>query len=910
MDTTSLVRQYPINPGPLKVETIKILEGANYFSAGPIVLTRLDLGKYDEVFSNEIEGFYEKLESAIPSLYEHHCSEGKPGGFLFRVRKGTLMGHIIEHVAIELQTLAGMHASYGKTRSTLKQGVYNIIFRFIDDHAGIYAAKAAVNFINALLQNKDFKLKPIIDQLIKIREERLLGPSTQSIVDEANKREIPVFRLDQYNLIQLGTGKYQKRIRATITSETHFIAVENTFDKYLTTLSLRDSGLPVTETLKTSDINKGIDFLKNLKCKLVITPISRPKGEKVFIEVDTEEKLKKAFSFAAGSTKAPVLLQKQIDGNTYRVLVINNNMVSATKLSAAEVVGDGKKTILQLIEELNKNPLREAGDKGVLSLINIDDNLLNHLNLINKAPDSILEKGEKLRVKVSCNPNHGAITENVTKKIHPENRYLAERAARICGLNVAGVTIIAKDISRPITETGGIVLEVNAAPDFRMHLKPAKGASINPAIPMLDMLFPKQTQNRVPLISITGSAGKTVCAYILNYALEKEGHNTGLACSDGLFSAGKKVIHGNMTYPENVKALLGDPYIDHAILETSVEGILNNGLGYKFADVGIFLNVYDNHLNQGDISFIEDLAYAKSVVAEEVYDSGYSVLNADCPYIMESLSRLYSKAALFSKKPDQKTFSNHIVKGGLGVCIRDNKIFLHFRSGRWVIAEINELPLTYYGKTDIFIDSILAATAAMCAIGIKPGNISNYLKNFKPHANIIPGRMNLVNVNGGEVLIDSPNSQEAFDKLITFCKGKTKSIAAIVATDSKMSESEIKKLANNLNAFASRIIILAHKNETKTVPGNYYFEDEYINKLADNQRKLQSEMMSNEDNTISLELAKLLKATSGNIKIVEFDNNANIIDIIKTIPNDCYPLIITPSYYCSLKTQLLNQLKQ
>lgn len=910
MKAVALAKEYTVNPGPLKVEIIKILHGANYFSAGPVVLTRLDLGVYDEVFSNEIDGFYEKLQNKIPSLYDHHCSEGKPGGFLFRVKKGTLMGHIIEHVAIELQTLAGMHASYGKTRSTLKQGVYNIIFRFIDDQAGIFAAKASVNLINALLQNQDFNLNPIIEQLIQIREERLLGPSTQAIVDEANKRSIPVFRLDQQNLIQLGTGKYQKRIRATITSDTHFVAVENAGDKYLTTLALRDSGLPVSETYKTDKIEKGFAFFKELNSQVVITPINRSKGEKVFINIDSEEKFKKAFSKVISKT-SPVLIQRQIEGNTYRILVINDKMVAATKLEAATIIGDGKNSILQLIEELNKNPLREAGDKGSLSLINIDDNMLNHLEVMGYKLDAILEKGKKLRIKTSCNPAHGASTENVTEKVHPENRYLAERAAKISGLNVAGVTIITKDINKPITETGGIILEINAAPDFRMHIKPSAGESINPALPMMDMLFPKQSKSKVPLISISGSTGKTVCAYLINFALDKEGYSTGLACSDGLFSAGKKVISGNMTFPENVPALLGDSDIDCAILETSVEGILNNGLGYKFADIGIFLNVYDNHLNQDDISLPEDLAYAKSVVAEEVYEDGFSVLNADCPLIMESLNRLYSKAALFTKNPSQKVFTNHIVKGGMGVCIRENKVFLHYRSGRWVISELNEIPLTFGGKTNIFSDSILAATAALCAIGVEPVKIGDYLKNFNPLPAMLPGRMNFIKTTNGEFLIDSPNTKQSFTELKKICSEKDKAIAAIVILANQMSENEIEYLADNLNNLADKIIFKKPTDLSLSEKKNKIsFEDNIIISLAGNQN-----LSINNENADSLsfileEFIKKIDTISKKTNFLEISENEDINAIIKQNEKDYFPVVICSSTFSSTKTHLLNEIQK
>ncbi len=833
MEKTDIAKDYKINEGPLKVELIKVLRGANYFSAGPIVLTRLNLGEYDEIFSNEIDGFYDRLESALPSLYEHHCSEGKPGGFFFRVRKGTLMGHVIEHVAIELQSLAGMQAGYGKTRSTLTQGVYNIIFRFIDNKAGIYAAKAAVNLVNALLLQQGFDVKPIVNELIKIREERLLGPSTQSIVDEAQKRQIPVIRLDQHNLIQLGTGKYQKRIRATITSDTHFIGVENAKDKYLTTLTLRDSGLPVAETIKTYSIDEAFEFYKSINCKVVVKPLSGTRGENVYLEIDNEEKLKQAFSYC-NNEEQPILIQRQIQGDTYRLLIIDGKMVAATRLTPPIIKGDGKKTVLQLIEDLNSMPGRELGDKGKLSYVVNDEQTLKTLALQGLTPDSVLEAGVELRIEATCNPAFGAITENVTEKVHPENRFLAERAANVGGLNVAGITIVAENIETPITKTGGVILEINAGPDFRMHVNPAIGNPINPAMPMLDMLFPKESKSHVPLISITGSAGKSVCAYLINFALEKEGYKTGLACSDGLFSAGRKIISGNMTFPQDVPALLGDTSIDCAILETSVEGILKDGLGYEFADVGIFLNLYENHLHQDDIWLLEDLSYAKAVVAEEVYESGFSVLNADEPFILEIIGRLYSKPALFSKNAANKELAGHIAKGGMGVFVKDEKIFIHHRSSRAVIADLKEIQLTFNNTTDIFLDSVLAACCALSSLGVAPEKIGEYLKTFSPLPHNLPGRMNFVKNQELEFLYDSPKNKKAFDEIKKLCLAKVKAVAAFVYLPKFRTEEEFKLYAANIAEFADIIYIVENDVITITkVPLLNVSEENHIISLTE-----------------------------------------------------------------------------
>jgi cyanophycin synthetase len=336
---------YKLIDGPLLVENMKVFQGANYFSGGPVLLIRLNLGSFDEVFTNQINGFFENLSALIPSLSEHHCSEARKGGFFFRVKEGTLLGHVIEHVALELQTLAGMDAGYGKTRSTLTQGVYNIIFRFLDEEAGLYAGKAAVNLVNSILLNMEFGLNKIIEDLINIREKNLLGPSTQAIVDEAEKRKIPALRLDDYNLVQLGTGKFNKKIRATITSDTNLIAVETADSKYLTTLMLKDAGIPVLETIKTDSAEDVIAFGERINSAIVIKPSEAYQGKNLRIDLTGKDEIEEAFNYAMQFNQE-VIAQPYFKGNSYRLLVINFKFVAAAELIPPFITGNGKATIL------------------------------------------------------------------------------------------------------------------------------------------------------------------------------------------------------------------------------------------------------------------------------------------------------------------------------------------------------------------------------------------------------------------------------------------------------------------------------------------------------------------------------------------------------------------------------------
>ncbi|MGD0711567.1 MAG: cyanophycin synthetase [Bacteroidales bacterium] len=796
---------YTIAEGPLKVDKIQVMHGANYFSAGPIVLIRLNLGEYNEVFTNKIAGFPEKLQTAIPTLYQHHCSVGKEGGFLLRVNEGTLLGHVLEHVAIELQTLAGMDVGYGKTRGTMEEGVYNIIFRYFDEVAGVYAGKAGVNFINSLLLNTDFNIKEVVDNLIDIREKRLFGPSTQAIVNEADKRKIPWIRLDTYNLVQLGTGKYHKRIRATITSDTSLIAVETADNKYLTSVMLEDAGIPVPETIRSEQIEDIIAFSKRIQKPIVVKPCEGYLGKNLLLNLKTEDDIKLAFTLAKEYDEL-VLAQQHIEGKSFRLLVIDYKFVAATELTPAFIKGDGALSIQQLIDKLNAEPERQYGDKGKLTKFKSDELTEKLLAIHHYTYASVLPKDEILYLENSGNMKLGGSASDVTAMVHPFNIFLAERAAQTIGLNVAGVDFIAPDIATPINENGGVVLEVNAAPDFRMHLNPTYGKGHNVAKNLVDMLFPEKNNTRVPIFSITGTAGKTITATLLNYCLQKEGYTTGMTTSDGLFINGRCLMKGDMTYPDKASLVLKDSTIDCAILETSREGILRRGIGYKFADIGIVLNLHDDHVGVDDIKYIEDLAYAKSVVAEEVYEEGYSILNADNELVHDMKNRIYSKLVLFSKDVTNKEVSAHILKGGLAVNIKDDAVYLYKKTKAEKIIDLVNVPLTFCNKAKFMYDEILAATAAMAAYGIASENITKYLSEFSPSLDYLPGRMNMIAVKDFKVLLDNAHNSINFEGLKEFLTNFPEEKIGVMDAAGDRSDEEIMNLGALAAETYSRVI--------------------------------------------------------------------------------------------------------
>ncbi len=732
MTDNSLSENYKILKGPVKFEKIKILNGANYFSGGPVVMLRIDLAEYDEVFSNEIPGFYKSLKKLIPSLHEHFCSVGKPGGFFLRVKEGTLLGHIAEHVAIEIQSLAGMEVGFGKTRMTNVQGVYNVVFRYVDEHAGIFAAKAALNLVNSILINREFNVNDVVNTLIEIRERRLLGVSTQAIVVEAERREIPFIRLDKYNRVQLGTGIYRKEIRATITDETSLIAVETADNKFLTTSMLEDAGVPVPKRMITEDLKDVFTFYDTLQKPIVLKPAVGYEGKRVSVNLQDKCAIQKAFYWAKEYDNE-VIAQELIPGKTYRILVINNKFVAAVQLEPPFIVGDGEKTVQELINELNEDPNREIGDKGKLSKVDVEENTLKILEINALDLHSVLSKEKLLYLKNSGNMRIGGTSIDVTNNVNPFNKFICERISSILNLNVAGIDVISEDINLPIIDNGGKVIEVNAAPDFRMHINPTWGEPRYVQKQFVEMLFPENRVTKIPLFSVTGSKGKSLTVDIINSCFIKMGFETGVISSKGLFVNGNCLKSEDATNSKNAEIILKDPTIALAIFETPVESILNDGLGYKYADFGIVLNIEKEHQEYYEydhIRDVEDVAYAKSVVAEEVYEEGFTILNADDVLVKEMVERLYSNLVLFSKDYNNKDIKKCVENGGVAIVVDDGKIVILNNSDRIELMFLSDIPLFTQIQENYVYDSVLASVAAMYLFSNSVEVVREVLKGY------------------------------------------------------------------------------------------------------------------------------------------------------------------------------------
>jgi len=693
-----------LNTG-ISLENFDVLYGANYFSGGPVVRFRINLNNYDEVFSDQIPNFYDALVKYIPSLIEHHCSVGERGGFLLRLREGTLLGHIMEHIAIEFLNLAGMDVGFGKTRMTKIQGIYNVVIRFFNEKATITAGKLALNLINAILVGSPFDVQSVIDKLIKIREKQFLGPSTQTIVDEAKRRKIPVMRLDNYNMVQLGTGKNQRSIRATITDRTSLIAVETTDNKILVNSILKKSGIPTLQRTSCETWDELIRFYEKLQQPLVLKPASGFRGKHIYTELDNEKKIKIAFD-AIKEYDNFVIVEECIQTNTYRMLLIDNKLVAAAETTPPFIIGNGMLTIQEAIERTNQEEERK---EGILSKIELDKYTLNLLKINDLGLNSVLPENKLLYLKKSANMHLGASSIDVTDEVHPFNRFLAERISKLFKLDVCGIDVLTTDIANPINLNGGRIVDVHAAPDFRPHISPTLGAKRHVERQFMSMMFPHKAEIKIPIIAITGTIGKNFAAKLIHRVLSTRFQTIGWASKQGLFIGKYKLKRGESRQLSDNQIILKDPATDFALFEIPVESILQSGLSYEDADFGIVLNLAEKEEYQqyDHIRDLEDVAYAKFVVAEQLEKQAYAILNADDDLIIPLHERVYSRLALFSRKSEN--IAEHIQQENIAILLTDNSLQL-FNTGK-LLVEIPKTDIKHFQKEleNHQIDSLLAA---------------------------------------------------------------------------------------------------------------------------------------------------------------------------------------------------------
>lgn len=754
----------------MKIREINAMRGPNYWSVNrhKLIVMVLDIEEMEERPSNTIEGFKERLETMFPSMYEHRCSVGTPGGFFQRVEEGTWMGHIIEHIALELQTLAGMDVGFGRTRSYGEKGVYNVVFAYMEEAVGRYVAKAAVRVCEALIADEDYDISADIHEMRVLREEVRLGPSTGSIVEEAASRGIPWIRLNKYSLCQLGYGANQKRIQATVTSDTSNIAVELACDKEDTKFLLEQAEVPVPKgeiIRRESSLEEAIRYVG---FPLVTKPIGGNHGRGITVNIQTYEEALTGFR-AAKEVSNTVIVEKYISGFDYRLLVIDHKLVAAAKRTPAHVIGDGKSTVQELIDEVNKDPRRGYGHEKVLTQITVNELTMNIIKSKGYSLNSILPEGEMLILKDTANLSTGGTSEDVTDIVHPANIFLAERISKVIGLDICGIDIMTSDISVPLEETGGAVLEVNAGPGFRMHLAPTVGLPRNVASYVIDKLFPHSQNGRIPIIAVTGTNGKTTTTRLIAHMAKMKGYKVGYTTSDGVYIQNRLLMKGDCTGPMSAEFVLKDPTVDFAVLECARGGLLRAGLGFHRCDVGIVTNVAEDHLGLKGIHTIEQLAKVKGVIPETVLPHGYAILNADDDLVYEMRKNVNCNVALFSMDEDNPRIKAMQKLGG--ICAIYENGYITICRGEWklrVIKAVN-VPLTYGGKATFMIQNILPAVVTAYTRGATIDEIKVALETFIPSPAQTPGRLNLFQFKDFQVLLDyahNPAGMRALQRFI------------------------------------------------------------------------------------------------------------------------------------------------
>ena len=752
----------------MKILETREFRGRNIYSHYPVAKVSIDLEDLKEVWTDQVPGFAEKLCSHLPGLKKHHCSRRREGGLVERLGEGTLFGHVVEHVALEIQAMAGLPALYGKTVSTPQEGVYDVIVEAGLPGAGATAVQSAIAIIEAVRKGIDPEISEKVEMLEYIKIKNGPGPSTAAILAECDRRDIPVMPLGQGSLYQLGYGVYRKSIQAAMTGYTSCIAVDIASDKHLTKELLAREGIPVPAGFLARTEAEAWKAATALKGSVVLKPRHGNQGKGVSVNLNSEGEIKRAFHLAQ-SYGEEVIVERYIPGRHYRLLVVGNKVAAAAERVPARVTGDGALTVEQLVRQANQNPLRGEGHEKPLTKIRIDPAALLVLARQRMTPDSIPQPGQEVYLRENANLSTGGTARDVTAEVHSVTRDMAVRAARIIGLDIAGIDIVVPDIKRP-PDKGGAIIEVNAAPGLRMHLFPEKGPARNVAADIIDYLFPGFTNARIPVVSVTGTNGKTTVTRLIGHIVKQWGKRPGMTTTGGVFVDGECCLKGDTTGPQSAQMVLRDPRVEVAVLETARGGILRAGLGYDKARVGVITNVSEDHLGVGGIQSVEEMAGIKALVVEALEKGGTAVLNGDDPWSMEIARRVTEKIIYFSLLEDNLRVKRHLATGQEAFFVKKNRLIMasgeHYRT----ILPVRDIPICMGGLAAFNIANALAAAAACYSIGVPLEAIKAGLQTFGLKRIDNPGRCQIYRLGEITVILDYGHNAAALSHVLEFAR--------------------------------------------------------------------------------------------------------------------------------------------
>lgn len=867
----------------MKILKTQTLRGPNYWSIRHqnLIVMRLDLEDLAERPSNQIPGFYEGLVEVLPSLVEHYCSPGCRGGFLSRVQEGTMMGHIVEHVALELQTLAGMEVGFGRTRETATAGTYQVVIEYQNEQAGRYAARAAVRLCQSIIDTGHYLSDELEQDLKDLREfdlEAALGPSTENIVKAADARGIPWLPLSARALIQLGHGAYQKRIQASLSSSTGILGVELASDKEGTKQMLRDSGIPVprgTVIYYLDELEQAVDDVGGFP--IVIKPLDGNHGRGITINIDSWQLAEEAYDAAQTESRTrAVIVERYYTGQDHRILVINGKVVAVAERTPAHVIGDGKSAIADLIEETNRDPRRGEGHDNVLTQIELDRTSFQLLERQGYDVNTVLPLGQICYLKATANLSTGGVAVDRTDVIHPENIWIAERVAKIIGLDIAGIDVVTSDIARPLREVDGVIVEVNAAPGLRMHFCPSEGIPRNVGEAIVDMLFPPGSPARVPIIALTGTNGKTTTTRLVAHIFRQTRQVVGYTTTDGIYIGDYLVEKGDTTGPQSAQVILQDPTVEVAVLETARGGILRSGLGFNQCDVAVVLNVAADHLGIGDIDTVEDLAHLKSVVAESARPNGYAVLNADDPLVAAMAKRVKAQIAYFSMNPDNSLIKAHTQQGGLAAVYENG--YLSILKGDWTlrIEQAEAIPLTMGGRAPFMIANALAASLAAFAQGVRIEDIRAALATFQASVSQTPGRMNLFDLGEYHALVDYAHNPHSYEALGGFVRNWPGERVGVVGGPGDRRDEDFITLGRLAAAIFDRVYVKEDDDTRGRTRGSA--AQLIVEGIQQIQPNLAHEVILNETEAVNTALDR---ATSGSLVVILPETVSRAISLIE-----------------------------
>ena len=753
--------------------------GPSHYAHFPVIRLELDLGALEEWPTARLgEEFITSLLDALPGLNEHGCSYGEPGGFVRRMREdeGTWLGHVLEHTAIELQNIAGVKVTFGKTRETSRSGVYDVVFEYEQEDVGIEAADVALDLLHSLLPRElrppgrlddAFDLAARRDGFIRYAQRRALGPSTASIVHAAEARDIPWLRLNDQSLIQLGYGCHQQRIQATITGRTSHISVELASDKEETNRILSRLGLPVPKQRLVQTAERAAAAADRIGYPVVTKPYNGNHGRGVSINLTSPEEVRLGFARAQEHSRS-VIVESFITGHDHRMLVVDGELVAVSKREPGKVVGDGVHTIEELVATVNSDPRRGIGHEKVLTQIDLDEQAMGLLAKLEYTADSVPSEGEEVYLRLTANLSTGGTAADMTDVVHPDNAEMAVRAIKAIGLDIGGVDFLSPNITQSYKDVGGAICEVNAAPGFRMHTAPSEGRPRDAAGKVIEMLFPRNAPSTIPIAAITGTNGKTTTARLLAHIHKLAGRHVGLTTTDGVYIDGQRTVEGDMTGPTSARIVLSDPAVEVAVLETARGGLLRAGMAMRNVDVGAVLNIQPDHLGQKGIETLEQLAEVKRTVVEVATDT--AVLNADDPLTLRMAGYTDAKHICYvTMDPAHDLVREHIRAGGRACAIEagvnGQMITIYDHGAHIPLLWTHLIPATLEGRATFNVQNAMFAAAMAFSMGVKLEDIRHGLRTFDTTFFQAPGRLNVHDEHPFKVLFDYGHNAHAVGAL-------------------------------------------------------------------------------------------------------------------------------------------------